>query len=146
MGVLREELRHNLLNAGAVIVGYATLRGDGRLPYPALPQAVSYAVKLEPAGESIWDYARAYFDAEKKVALLAEYAKACLRRYGYSAEVMPKSELDSENPDTYFPDQAAALAAGLAARGDDMLLTAPEFGRDVRFGTVFTNAPWKRVE
>ena len=90
MGVLREELRRNLLNAGASIVGFGSLHGDGRLPYPALEQAVSYAVKLEPQGDTIWDYARAYFDAEEKIALLAEHARACLRRYGYSAEVMQR--------------------------------------------------------
>ncbi len=146
MGVLREELRRNLLNAGAVIVGFGTLRGDERLPFPALEQAVSYAVKLEPQGDTIWDYARAYFDAEEKTALLAEHARACLRRYGYSAEVMPKAFMDGETPVTEFPDQAAALAAGLAERNADGLLQTGEFGTNVRFGTVFTDAPWKKGE
>ncbi len=146
MGVLREELRRNLLNAGAVLVGYAALENDEKLPYPALPRAVSYAVKLEPAGESVWDYAKVYFDAEEKVALLGEHAKACLRRYGFSAESMPKASMDSENPDTEYPDQTAAVAAGLAERGADGLLNTPEFGRNVRFGTVFTNATWKKSE
>lgn len=146
MGVLREELRRNLFNAGAVIVGYTTLKDHEKLPYPALPQAVSYAVSLEPKGDSIWDYARAYFEAEDKVALLAEHAKACLRRYGYSAEVMPKAYMDGENPDTVFPDQAAAEAAGLGSRNADGVMEAPEFGRNVRFATVFTDAPWKKAE
>ena len=66
MGVLREELRHNLLNAGAAIVGFGSLRGNEKLPYPALPQVVSYAVKLEPAGDTIWDFARATSTRRKK--------------------------------------------------------------------------------
>ena len=90
MGVLREELRRNLMNAGAVLVGYASLAGNEKLPYPALTQAVSYAVRLEPADGSVWAYARAYFEAGDKVELLAEHVKACLRRYGFAGEVMPK--------------------------------------------------------
>ena len=144
MGVLREELRHNLLNAGAASVGFGSLRGNEKLPYPALPQVVSYAVKLEPAGDTIWDFARAYFDAEEKAALLAEHARACLRRYGYSAEVMPKAFMDGETPVTEFPDQAAAIASGLAERNEQGLLSTPEYGANVRFGTVFTDAPWKK--
>ena len=83
-------------------------------------------------------------DAEEKIALLAEHARACLRRYGYSAEVMPKAFMDGETPVTEFPDQAAALAAGLAERNADGLLQTGEFGTNVRFGTVFTDAPWKK--
>lgn len=146
MGVLREELRRNLLNAGAVLVGYASLRGDEKLPYPALTQAVSYAVRLEPADGSVWSYARAYFEAEGKMALLAEHAKACLRRYGFAGEVMPKAYMDGETPVTEFPDQTAAIAAGLAERNADGLMTVPEFGVNVRFGTVFTDATWKKNE
>ena len=146
MGVLREELRRNLLNAGAVLVGYASLAGNEKLPYPALTQAVSYAVRLEPADGSVWAYARAYFEAEGKVALLAEHAKACLRRYGFAGEAMPKPFMDGETPVTEFPDQSAAVAAGLAERNADGLAAAPEFGVNVRFGTVFTDATWKRSE
>ncbi len=146
MGVLREELRANLLNAGAVIVGFGSLRGNEKLPYPALPQAVSYAVKLEPAGDTVWDYARAYFAAGEKIALLAEHAKACLRRYGFSAEVMPRAFMDGETPVTEFPDQAAAIAAGLGTRNAEGLTETPEHGVNVRFGTVFTDATWKKNE
>ncbi len=144
MGVLREELRRNLLNAGAAIVGYGSLRGNANLPYPALEQTVSFAVKLEPRGGTVWDFARAYFGAEEKIALLTEHARACLRRYGYSAEAMPRAFLDGETPETPFPDQDAAIAAGLAERADDGLLRVPGLGANVRFGAVFTDAPWKR--
>ncbi len=144
MGVLREELRRNLLNAGAEIVGYGSLKGDGRLPYPALEQTVSFAVRLEPKGDTVWDFARAYFGAEEKIGFLAEHARACLRRYGYSAEAMPRTFTDGETPATEFPDQAAAIAAGLAERSEDGLLRVPELGTNVRFGTVFTDAPWKK--
>lgn len=144
MGVLREELRRNLMNAGAAAVGYGTLRRSERLPYPALTRVVSFAVKLEPNGDTIWDFARAYYEAEGQIALLAEHARACLRRYGYLAEVMPKPFLDGETPVTEFPDQEAAIAAGMAERGGDGLLCAPDLGKNVRFGTVFTDAPWKR--
>ncbi len=140
MGALREELRRNLTNAGAVLVGWAELRG--KLPYPSLPRVVSFAVKLEPASESVWDYARAYFEAEDKIALLEEHAKACLRRYGFAAEVAG----ERGNPDTEFPVQTAAIAAHLAERDPDGLLVTPDFGRDVRFGTVFTDATWKKTE
>ena len=146
MGVLREELRRNLLNAGAVLIGYASLAGNEKLPYPALTQAVSYAVRLEPAHESVWAYARAYFEAEGKIALLAEHVKACLRRYGFAGEVMPKAYMDGETPVTEFPDQTAAIVAGLAERNGEGLLTVPEFGVNVRFGTVFTDATWKKNE
>ena len=144
MGILREELKHNLLNAGAVKVGFASLEGDDRLPYPALTAAVSFAVSLEPYDDSIWSYAKAYFDAEPRMALLAEHAKACLRRYGFKAEIMPKSALDAEHPDTEFPSQTAAVSAALAERGEDGLLRVPEYGKCVRFGTVFTDATWKK--
>ena len=146
MGVLREELRRNLMNAGAVLVGYASLAGNEKLPYPALTQAVSYAVRLEPADGSVWACARAYFEAGDKVELLAEHVKACLRRYGFAGEVMPKAYMDGETPVTEFPDQTAAAAAGLAERNGDGLMTAPEFGVNVRFGTVFTDATWKKTE
>ena len=144
MGILREELRHNLFNAGAVIVGYASLEGNERLPYPALTAAVSYAVKLEPEDDTIWSFAKAYFDAEPKMELLAEHAKACLRRYGFRAESMPKASLDQEHPDSEFPSQAAAIAAGVASRAEDGLTENPEYGKLVRFGTVFTDATWKK--
>ncbi|MGN0838796.1 MAG: hypothetical protein ACI4NN_06905 [Pyramidobacter sp.] len=146
MGVLREELKHNLLNAGAVLVGFGTLRDSSRLPYPALPRVVSYAVKLEPKSSSVWDFARAYFEAEEKTALLAEHVKATLRRYGFKAESPVKTDLDAENPDTVFPDQEAAEAAGLAGRDALGLLSTAQFGRNVRFGTVFTDATWKKPE
>ena len=146
MGVLREELRRNLMNAGAVLVGYASLEKNEKLPYPALTQAVSYAVRIEPADGSVWAYARAYFEAESKVKLLSEHAKACLRRYGFVGEVMPKAYMDSETPVTEFPDQVAATAAGLAERRGDGLMTTSEFGANVRFGTVFTDATWKKAE
>ena len=144
MGILREELRHNLFNAGAVIVGYATLEGNEKLPYPALTAAVSYAVKLEPEDDSVWSFAKAYFDAEPKMELLAEHAKACLRRYGFKAEAMPKATLDREHPDSEFPSQAVAIAAGVACRSDDGLTDTQEFGKLVRFGAVFTDATWKK--
>ena len=54
--------------------------------------------------------------------------------------------MDGETPVTEFPDQAAALAAGLAERNADGLLQTGEFGANVRFGTVFTDAPWKKGE
>lgn len=146
MGSLREELRHNLMNAGAVLVGYALLRGNEKLPYPALTQAVSYAVRLEPTDYSVWAYARAYFEAKSKVALLAEHAKACLRRYGFSGEVMPGTYIDTETPVIAFPNQIAAAAAGLGKRNSDGLMVTSEFGVNVRFGTVFTDATWKRNE
>lgn len=144
VGILRKELRHNLLNAGAVLVGFATLEGNEKLPYPALTAVVSFAVKLEPADDSVWSFARAYFDAEPKMAMLAEHVKASVRRYGFNGEVMPKAVLDMEHPDTEFPSQAAAIAAGLAVRGEDGLLVTKDYGKLVRFGTVFTDATWKK--
>ncbi|MGI6075228.1 MAG: hypothetical protein ACOYD9_02510 [Pyramidobacter sp.] len=143
MGVLREELKSHLLNSGAVLVGFGTLN-DARLPYPALPRVVSWAVKLEPQGDSQWDFARAYFEADQKTAFLAEHVKAILRRYGFKAESPSESEIKSENPDVEFPDQAAAEAAGLAARDALGLLSTARYGRNVRFGTVFTDATWKK--
>lgn len=144
MGVLREELRHNLLNAGAVLVGFAKLKECKNLPFPALPRAVSFAVKLEKEeGASLDD---AYAAAGSRCELLAEHAKACLRRYGFTGEMMPAAFISEESPRAEFPDQTAAIDAGLAEKGEDGLLHTGEFGHNVRFCTVFTNATWKKTE
>lgn len=143
MGVLREELKSHLLNSGAVLVGFGALNDD-RLPYPALPRVVSWAVKLEPESDGGWDFARAYFGADQRIAFLAEHVKAILRRYGFKAESLSELGIKGENPDTEFPDHSAAEAAGLAARDAQGLLSTARYGRNVRFGTVFTDATWKK--
>ena len=138
MGVLREELRRNLMNAGAVLVGYASLAGNEKLPYPALTQAVSYAVRLEPADGSVWAYARAYFEAGDKVELLAEHVKACLRRYGFAGEVMPKAYMDGETPVTEFPDQTGRRRTGGTQR------RRPDDGAGIRRQRAFRHGVHRR--
>ena len=153
MGVLREELRHNLMEAGAVLVGFADLAGCGELPYPARTRAVSYAVAINPrivasiAEGPTLEYEEEYNRLNKLIGLLSEHAKACIRRYGFKAEGVPSTN-NNYNEETLlagFPHKTAAVMAGLGWIGKNDLLVTEQYGCAVRLGTVFTDATFPPV-
>ncbi|MDY3868385.1 MAG: epoxyqueuosine reductase [Pyramidobacter sp.] len=154
MGVLREELRRNLTEAGAVLVGFADLKDCKDLPYPALTCAVSYAVAINPRiAASIADGPTQEYEAEYDrlnalISHLAEHAKACIRRYGFKAEGVPSTN-NSYNRETLlagFPHKTAAVLAGLGWIGKNDLFVTEQYGCAVRIGTVFTDATFPTVQ
>jgi epoxyqueuosine reductase QueG len=142
------ELTEMLEARGAVLVGFADLRGLPADVRRGLPFAVSIAVALDPGIVSEipngphQDYADLYRRANRLLDELAEAAAEFLRERGYEAIALAATGkgIDAETLSTRLPNKTAATRAGLGWIGKMALLVTEEYGSAVRLVTVLTNA------
>lgn len=138
---------------GAVLVGYADLRGRlDPLPF-GLASAVSIAVKLSDAVvDPVVDgptylYGRHYGVANALLDSLSFRTAQLLEEMGWRALPVPATyheylpTLEEEVAISAFPHKTAATLAGLGWIGKSALLITPERGPRVRLATVLTDAP-----
>jgi len=127
--------------------GTAVIETD-RLPFAALPYAVSFAVPLSGAVvQSIKaGPTKLYFHHYRTTNALIDNIslRLCLkiRSLGYDALYIPASQSVSEDGFRgEFSHKMAAVQAGLGGIGRNDLFLNVKYGAAVRLGTVFTDAP-----
>lgn len=144
------DIERHLRQAGVDLWGVAA--NDPPLPLaPALPRAVSIAMRLRPAAlTGVEDGpTTAYLDEYRRLNLtldqIAESLVALLHLAGHKAERLSATLADKDVEDWsaagVFPHKTAATQAGLGWIGKTALFVSPELGPKLRLATVFTDLP-----
>ncbi len=148
MNSISPEIRQELLEKGASLVGFADLSELPEEVRHFMRSAVSMAVALDPSViASIQDGPTKEYHAEYRQAnaLLWELSKFAARLIeDLGCRAIPKrpthSGTDPETQSTILPHKTVATRAGLGWIGKCALLVTEKFGSAIRLGTVLTDA------
>jgi epoxyqueuosine reductase len=149
-----EDLQQLALSMGASLFGVADLdrvRADTDLLdacYDNFTRGISIGTRLDAAvlagitdGPTI-EYSREYQRVNKVLDSAAEALESSLNSEGSSALRIPASEVtDWEKLRGHLSHKLIGRYAGLGWIGRNILLVNPEFGSQVRYVTVLTDAP-----
>jgi epoxyqueuosine reductase len=148
------ELRQQVLDWGASLVGFADLRGVAPPEFSTWSNAVSIALRLDPAVMATVregptpEYYEEYKRVNRALNELAGKTAALIASLGYRAEPYPATIVDRSQREEFdrtlsvaFQHKTAATRAGLGWIGTSALLVTPQFGPRVRLATVFTDMP-----
>ncbi len=154
MKELSEQLKIELAELGAALVGFAdltSLPGDQR---DGFDYGISLAVAIEPAiingiGNGITqEYCDNYLELNQLLDSLAMKAAAIINAHGYKAWPKTKANvsIDYNDHSTILPHKTVATRAGLGWIGKCALLVTEKYGSAIRFTTVLTDAPLEAAE
>jgi epoxyqueuosine reductase len=144
------DIERHLRQAGVDLWGVAA--NDPPLPLaPALPRAISIAMRLQPAiiarvtdGPTA-DYLNDYHHLNLTLDQVTESLVALLHLAGHKAErvraTMAAATVEDWGAAGVFPHKTAATQAGLGWIGKTALFVSPELGPKLRLATVFTDLP-----
>ncbi len=143
-----EDLKAMLMGRGAVLVGFAGLRGLAGEAPDGLPFGVSIAAAIEPhivAGirnGPTPEYLTEYNRLNKLLDKLGESAAELLRQKGHRAEPLSATGagVDWETLRSRLPHKTVATRAGLGWVGKCALVVTEPYGSGVRFTSVLTDA------
>lgn len=157
---LAEELKTIAVDNGADLFGVADLTGarafieeQGGQLLAAFPRAISVAMRLSPvmveqvADKESVGAAKTYrfyvYEAiNPNLDRITTLVTRRLTQEGYRAFMVPASNtVDREKLRGVFSHKLAAHLAGLGFIGKSCLLVTDQYGAQVRFGTVLTDAP-----
>jgi epoxyqueuosine reductase QueG len=148
MKSLNSQLEQTLLNSGADLVGFADVSSLPADMTGDLPQAVSIAVRLDPAAvREITNgptprYFAEYNRLNALLAQLCDHAAAILGNAGHQADpIHPTTEhFDPVTLSIRVQHKTIATRAGLGWIGKSALLITKPYGPAVRFASVLTDA------
>ncbi|MBR5438897.1 MAG: epoxyqueuosine reductase [Clostridia bacterium] len=144
------ELKQNLINMGADLVGFSNIKTSPILGQGDLTYAVTIAVKLSDAvlktieERPTISYFHEYRTANALLDSISFRLVRILEKEGYSAFPIPASQSTAEDKEAYkglFQHKTAARLAGLGFIGKSGLFISKEYGSKIRLATVLTNAP-----
>ncbi len=149
------DLEEAAREAGAALVGVADLTQpepiapvDGEEIAGSFPRAVSIAVRLSRAVlEGIVDHpTKLYFQHYRAVNMMLDQMglklAGLIQQAGYDALPIPASQItDWESQKGHVSHKEIAVRAGLGWIGRSNLLVTPEYGSQVRLGTILTDMP-----
>ena len=148
MNDLGSQIRKELLDRGASLVGFADLIEIPADVRHSMRFAISIAVALDPSiiadvrtGPTP-EYCSEYRRANALLSDLAKFAANMLKDYGFQA--IPKEPthvgIDPKTHSTILPHKTIATRAGLGWIGKCALLVTEEYGSAIRLTTVLTDA------
>lgn len=149
MQALSEQLRKELLAAGASLVGFADISELPSEQTMGYPFGISIAAALDPAviNEIGNGPTKRYYDEycrlNKLLDVLDIKASEIIKEAGFNA--FPKTSenvsIDYRHRSTILPHKTVATRAGLGWIGKCALLVTEEFGSAIRISSVLTDAP-----
>lgn len=143
---MQNKLKQFALDIGASEIGFCKLTAS---PIPALPYAVSIAVKLSDAilktidGAPSFAYFQHYRTANALLDQIAFRLSGEIEKAGFSAFPIAASQsLGKDNPYRgVFPHKTAAVLSGLGFVGKSGLFLSSKHGSKVRLATILTDMP-----
>jgi epoxyqueuosine reductase len=158
-GGVCEDLREQVLDWGASLVGFADLHGAAPPALSRWPGAVSIAVALDPAAVSglrdgpTAEYYTEYRRVNSTLNEIAGRTAQAIYHLGYRGEPFPatlpsayQGEEFARSLTVAFQHKTAATRAGLGWVGKNALLVTPRFGPRLRLATVLTDMPLPAAE
>ena len=149
-----KQLRQQILDLGASLAGFADLRGVAPPEFSRWPNAVSIALRLDPAviagvrDGPTREYYEEYKCVNRGLNELASKTADLISSLSHRAEPYPATIVDRSQREEFettlsvpFQHKTAATRAGLGWIGKSALLVTPEYGPRVRLVTVFTDMP-----
>ena len=141
------EIKQELLNHGASLVGFADISALPVQVTRNFPRAISIAVALNPqivhniSKGPTKEYFAEYDRVNNLLTTLCDYAVEIIERTGKHAEAF-KATTEHFDPSTLsvrLQHKTIATLAGLGWIGKSALLITKTYGSAVRLGTVLTN-------
>lgn len=150
-GSLTEFMRKELLDNGAVKVGFADLSEVPEENRLGMPFGISVMINYPP--EIIRDivhmptieYYEYYNFLNKNLNRLVTLGADTLKLYGYDAVPLTTDYVKYGKDDliSMLPHKTVATRAGMGWIGKSAILVTKEYGSAVRLSTILTNAPLK---
>ena len=146
---LSEQLKSELIESGAALVGFADLTGISENQRAGFNYGISIAVAINPdiINEIGNGPTREYYDEYCRLNQLLDSldikAAEIISAHGFN--VWPKTRanisLDYNNHSTVLPHKTVATRAGLGWIGKCALLVTEQYGSAVRLSSVLSDAP-----
>ncbi len=145
---ISEEIRSELKQKGASIVGYADLSSLPEKDRKGYPYGIIIGVALIPeivsgirSGPTL-QYYEEYKRVNTMLNELGEYTEALLKGKGFEALAKTKKvvEIDEGTIRTELPHKTVATRAGIGWIGKCALLVTEEYGSAIRITSILTNA------
>lgn len=148
MNSLSAEIRKQLIEKGASIVGFADLKDIPESQREGYRYGISIAVALNPfiidgiENGPTKDYYGEYVRVNKLLDQLDEYAAEIIKHHGFRALPKVKKSITTDETilRTILPHKTVATRAGIGWIGKCALLVTKEFGSAVRLSSVLTDA------
>lgn len=148
MNEMGSQIKAELLDKGAALVGFADLSQIPADARHSMRYAVSLAAALDPSiianirTGPTQEYYTEYRRLNALLSDLGKYTASMIRDYGYHA--IPKEPthvgIDPRTHSTTLPHKTVATRAGLGWIGKCALLVTEEYGSAIRLTTVLTDA------
>jgi len=151
-----EIIKEEILDMGAVIVGFADVSEHVKGELNNFPYGISFGVKMlnsiinQIEDKPTHTYYHHYRSANFLIDQISFKVANLIEKWGYEAVVVPASQsVDQGEIKEYrgiFPHKTAATLAGLGWVGKSGLLVTKEYGPRIRLGTILTNLPLPTAE
>lgn len=144
------ELKREIYNLGASIVGFADLKDCIPKEFDKYPYGISIAVKLDDKiidkikNGPTMEYSKHYREINDKLNLIAGEIKKNIEENGHHAFIIEASNIvDETNLKGLLPHKLIATRAGLGWIGKNDLLVTSEYGPRIRLVSVLTDMQLK---